>query len=202
MARPKKNLIPKTKPRIRLRKNKPEQTFRAERRAAQKVTFLEFAKTTCGNIDQAVALYNQAADGHDHISAQTIYGWAKDDPKFSAAMADCRHLIAANLGKLAVQSLTVGMQRANPQATKLALDYYVMPERAAAQNSPVAVQVNVSLADALRKADPERVNLTNAADADTQKPLEIVQNTNPKTEIVAKTARKTANLRSILAEEG
>ena len=67
------------------------------------------------------------------------------------------------------------MQNANAASTKLALDYYVMPERSAAQNSPVAVQVNVSLADALRKADPERANLTNAADATTQKPLEMAQ---------------------------
>ena len=202
MARPKKNLIPKTKPRIRLRKNKPEQTPGAERRAARKATFLEFAKTTCGNIPQAVALFNEAADGHDKLTANTIYEYKKADPVFSAALADCKHLIAANLGKLAVKSLVTGMQNANAASTKLALDYYVMPERAAAQNSPVAVQVNVSLADALRKADPEQANLTNAADATTQKPLEITQNQQRETEVSAKTARKTANLRSILAEEG
>jgi hypothetical protein len=159
MARPKKSdltpgtNIPKTKPRIRLRKNGPQTTPAAERREARKATFLEFAKRTFGNIAQAVALFNEAAQGHDRLLQSQITAWAKDDPIFSAALADCKHMIAAQLGELAINAVKVGMKRANPAMTKIALDYYVMPDHAAAANGTVAVQVNVSLADALRKAD-------------------------------------------------
>lgn len=166
MARPKKSdltpgtNIPKTKPRIRLRKNGPQTTPAAERREARKAVFLECAKRTFGNIAQAVALYNQAAQGHERLSAKGVNEWAAADPIFSAALADCKHLIAAQLGEMAINAVKTGMKRANPAMTKIALDYYVMPDHAAAANGSVAVQVNVSLADVLRKADAEIIENT------------------------------------------
>lgn len=164
MARPKKSdltpgtNIPKTKPRIRLRKNGPQTTPAAERRAARKAAFLECAKRTFGNINQAVALFNEAAQGHDRLFQQQVHEWAKYDPEFSAALADCKHMIAAQLGEMAINAVKTGMKRANPAMTKIALDYYVMPDHAAAANGSVAVQVNVSLADALRKADAVQID--------------------------------------------
>ena len=160
MAKSSKNSIPKTKPRIRLRKNSPQTTPGAERRAARKAAFLECAKQTFGNIDQAVAAFNDAAQGHDKLNKQTVYEWSKIDPDFSAALADCRHLIAEHIGTLAIKAVETGLRKANPAMTKLALDYYVMPEqRGDGVNGNVNVQVNVSLAEALHTGEPVQAEI-------------------------------------------
>lgn len=146
-----KNAIRKI-PKTRVKRAPGRKTsLRSQQLAAKKAAFLVVLESTCGNIPQAIALYN--ANG-GKLSHGAPYEWARQDPVFSAKMADCNHLVAARLGKLAVDSIERGMKNGNVAATKLALDYYVKPEQASAANGGTQLQVNVSLAEALRTAVP------------------------------------------------